>query len=48
MAIQLTPNIDDTLTAARLRSLKLYNGYRLLIAILFLITQSALGNNPYS
>ena len=48
MAIQLTPNIDDTLTAARWRSLKLYNGYRLLIAILFLITQSALGNNPYS
>lgn len=48
MAIQLTPSIDDTLTAARWRSLKLYNGYRLLIAILFLITQSALGNNPYS
>ena len=48
MAIQLTPNIDDTITAARWRSLKLYNGYRLLIAILFLITQSALGNNPYS
>lgn len=41
MAIDLTPNIDDTLTAARWRSLKLYNGYRLLIALLFLVTQNA-------
>ncbi len=45
MAIQLTPNIDDTFTATRWRSLKLYNGYRLLIAILFLVTQSAIGDS---
>ncbi len=47
MAILLTPNIDDTLTTARWRSLKLYNGYRLLIAILFLVTQSAIGNDYF-
>ena len=47
MAIQLTPNIKDTLTAARWRSLKLYNGYRLVIAILFFVTQSAIGDKAY-
>lgn len=47
MAILLTSNIDDTLTAARWRSLKLYNGYRLLIAILFLVTQSAIGDDYF-
>jgi two-component system sensor histidine kinase PilS (NtrC family) len=47
MAIQLTPNIIDTLTAARWRSLKLYNGYRLVIAILFFVTQSAIGDKAY-
>ena len=47
MAIQLTPNIKDTLTAARWRSLKLYNGYRLVIAILFFVTQSAICDKAY-
>ena len=47
MSIQLTPNIKDTLTAARWRSLKLYNGYRLVIAILFFVTQSAIGDKAY-
>lgn len=47
MAILLRPNIDDTLTAARWRSLKLYNGYRLLIAILFLVTQNTIGDDYF-
>ncbi len=47
MAIDLTPNIDDTLTAARWRSLKLYNGYRLLIALLFLVTQNAFRDGSF-
>lgn len=47
MAIDLTPNLDDTLTAARWRSLKLYNGYRLLIALLFLATQNAFRDGSF-
>ncbi len=47
MAIDLTPNIDVTLTAARWRSLKLYNGYRLLIALLFLATQNAFRDGDF-
>lgn len=47
MAIDLTPNIDDTLTTARWRSLKLYNGYRLLIALLFLATQNAFRDGDF-
>ena len=46
MAIDLTPNIDDTITATRWRSLKLYNGYRLFISLLFLVSQNEmLGSN---
>lgn len=46
MAIQLTPNIDDTITATRWRSLKLYNAYRIFIALLFLASQNEmLGSN---
>ena len=37
MAINLTPNIGDTITATRWRSLKLYNVYRLLLAFLLLV-----------
>jgi two-component system, NtrC family, sensor histidine kinase PilS len=40
IAIELTPNIDATITATRWRSLKLYNGYRIVIALMFLIMQS--------
>ncbi|PPD18994.1 MAG: sensor histidine kinase [Methylotenera sp.] len=47
MAIDLTPNLDDTLTAARWRSLKLYNGYRLLIALLFLATHNAFRDGSF-
>ncbi|MBX9676433.1 MAG: PAS domain-containing protein [Methylotenera sp.] len=47
MAIDLTPNLDETLTAARWRSLKLYNGYRLLIALLFLATQNAFRDGSF-
>ncbi len=42
MAIQLTPNIHDTITATRWRSLKLYNAYRIFIALLFLASQNQL------
>ncbi len=44
MAIDLTPNIDDSITATRWRSLKLYNGYRILIALLLLASQSEMLN----
>lgn len=43
MVIDLTPNIDATITATRWRSLKLYNIYRIVIALMFLITQSTMG-----
>ncbi len=43
IAIELTPDIDATITATRWRSLKLYNGYRMLIALMFLIMQSTIG-----
>jgi len=43
MAIELAPDIDATITATRWRSLKLYNVYRLVIALMFLIMQNMLG-----
>ena len=42
MAIDLTPDIDATITATRWRSLKLYNVYRLVIAMMFLIMQNTM------
>ncbi len=36
------PNPEDKITSARWRSLKLYNGYRILISLLFLLTQGAM------
>ena len=39
MAVNLLEKVSDQLTATRWRSLKLYNIYRLLIALLLLITQ---------
>ncbi|WP_020166948.1 MULTISPECIES: two-component system sensor histidine kinase NtrB [Methylotenera] len=42
MVIELISNIDATITATRWRSLKLYNVYRLVIALMFLITQSTM------
>ncbi len=47
MAIELTSDIDATITATRWRSLKLYNGYRLVIALMFLIMQSTLGEGSF-
>lgn len=43
MAIELTTDIDATITATRWRSLKLYNGYRIVIALMFVIMQSTIG-----
>lgn len=48
MVIELTPNIDATITATRWRSLKLYNGYRIVIALMFLIMQSTIGEGNFS
>jgi two-component system, NtrC family, sensor histidine kinase PilS len=57
MAIDLTPNLNLKLTANRWRSLKLYNAYRLIIAMLYFVTQSMLSsgywwdssrNDPFS
>jgi two-component system, NtrC family, sensor histidine kinase PilS len=39
MAIDLTINADEKINATRWRSLKLYNAYRFLIALLFLTTK---------
>ncbi len=47
MVIELTPNIDATITATRWRSLKLYNVYRLVIALMFLIMQNTMGVNHF-
>ena len=44
MAIDLIANLDKKITATRWRSLKLYNAYRLLIALLLLATQDLLNN----
>lgn len=47
MVIELSPNIDATITATRWRSLKLYNVYRLVIALMFLIMQSTMGEGHF-
>jgi two-component system, NtrC family, sensor histidine kinase PilS len=44
MAIDLIENLDAKITATRWRSLKLYNCYRLLIALLLLVTQGLLNS----
>jgi two-component system, NtrC family, sensor histidine kinase PilS len=45
MAIDLIASLDNKITAARWRSLKLYNTYRLVIALLLLITQGLINSN---
>jgi two-component system, NtrC family, sensor histidine kinase PilS len=44
MAIDLSPNLNATITANRWRSLKLYNAYRLVVAMLYFVTQSMLSD----
>jgi two-component system, NtrC family, sensor histidine kinase PilS len=44
MAIDLSPNLHFKITASRWRSLKLYNVYRLIIAVLYFVTQSMLSD----
>ena len=44
MAIDLIESLDAKITATRWRSLKLYNCYRLLIALLLLVTQGLLSS----
>ena len=44
MAIDLSPNLNVKITASRWRSLKLYNAYRLVIAVLYFVTQSMLSD----
>ena len=47
MAIDLIASIDANITATRWRSLKLYSVYRLLIALLLLITQGLLNSGDW-
>ena len=47
MAIDSTSKLDSKITATRWRSLKLYTAYRLLIAILLLLTQGVLNNSDW-
>ena len=47
MAIDLIASIDANITATRWRSLKLYSVYRLLIALLLLITQGLLSSGDW-
>ena len=42
MAIELISNLEAKLTSTRWHSLKLYNAYRILIALMFVITQGLL------
>lgn len=42
MTTDALPNPTEKITSTRWRSLKLYNGYRVLITLLFLLTQDAL------
>ncbi len=42
MAIELIPNLEAKITSTRWRSLKLYNAYRILIALMFFVTQDML------
>ena len=44
MAIELVSNLEAKLTSARWRSLKLYNVYRMLIALMFVVTQGLISN----
>lgn len=47
MAIDLIATIDANITATRWRSLKLYTGYRLLVALLLLFTQGLLSSSDW-
>jgi two-component system sensor histidine kinase PilS (NtrC family) len=47
MAIELIANLDAAITATRWRSLKLYNAYRVLIALVLLATQGLLNNDDW-
>ncbi len=47
MAIDLIANLDAKITATRWRSLKLYNAYRLTVALLLLATQDLLNNDHW-
>ena len=48
MAIDLTINKDEKINATRWRSLKLYNAYRFLIALLFLTTKGLINPSQLS
>ncbi len=48
MAIDLSLNIDEKITSTRWRSLKLYNAYRLLIALMFLTTEKMAIDGSFS
>ena len=47
MAIDLVASAESKTSATRWRSLKLYNAYRLLIALLLLVTQGLLSNDSW-
>ena len=45
MALDLFAKIDNNINATRWRSLQLYNAYRFLIAVLFLVLQGLLSGD---
>ncbi len=47
MAIDLIATLDSKITSSRWRSLKLYNAYRIVIALLFLAMQNLLNNDAW-
>jgi two-component system sensor histidine kinase PilS (NtrC family) len=47
MAIDLAASAEPKTSATRWRSLKLYNAYRLLIALLLLVTQGLLSHDSW-
>jgi two-component system sensor histidine kinase PilS (NtrC family) len=47
MAIDLIANLNAKITATRWRGLKLYNAYRLLVALLLLLSQDLLNNDNW-
>jgi two-component system, NtrC family, sensor histidine kinase PilS len=47
MAIDLIATLDSKITSSRWRSLKLYNAYRIVIALLFLAMQDLLNNDAW-
>ena len=47
MDLNLIPSFDAPITTARWRTLKLYNGYRLLVTLLLLLTQGALDSGNW-